>query len=131
LVRQTGLWPTPAAWFPYAAALCFLAIVVLLAIIPVRRGTEVLLLFEAATILLVLAVCAVTAIRLIQGTGPGHLNFTTSVFEPTPQIGISTLFLGVVFGFLAFGGFEGACTMGEEATNPRHQIPRAVLGTVI
>jgi amino acid transporter len=131
LVRQLGLWTAPAAWFPYAAALIFLVIVALLAIIPVRGGTRLLLFFEGATILLVLLVCLITAVRLIQGSGPGHLKFTMSVFEPTRQVGISTLFLGVVFGFLAFGGFEGACTMGEEATNPRRQIPRAVLGTVI
>jgi amino acid transporter len=41
------------------------------------------------------------------------------------------LFLGVVFGFLSFAGFEAAATLGEEARHPRKDIPRAILGTAI
>jgi len=41
------------------------------------------------------------------------------------------LFLGVVFGFLSFAGFEAAATLGEEARHPRRDIPRAILGTAI
>jgi amino acid transporter len=44
---------------------------------------------------------------------------------------VSTLFLGVVFGFLSFAGFEAAATLGEEARHPRRDIPRAILGTAI
>ncbi|MDN5855063.1 MAG: APC family permease, partial [Actinomycetia bacterium] len=43
----------------------------------------------------------------------------------------STLFLGIVFGLLSFAGFEAAATLGEEARNPRKDIPRAILGTAI
>ena len=43
----------------------------------------------------------------------------------------SALFLGVVFGFLSFAGFEAAATLGEEARNPRRDVPRAILGTAI
>ena len=42
----------------------------------------------------------------------------------------SILFLGVVFGFLSFAGFEAAATLGEEAKNPRRDIPRAILGVI-
>ena len=37
----------------------------------------------------------------------------------------------MVFGFLSFAGFEAAATLGEEARNPRRDIPRAILGTAI
>ena len=43
----------------------------------------------------------------------------------------SALFLGAVFGILAFVGFEGAATMGEEAREPRRTIPKAIFGTVL
>jgi amino acid transporter len=41
------------------------------------------------------------------------------------------VFLGIVFGFLSFAGFEAASTLGEETENPRRDIPRAILGTAI
>jgi amino acid transporter len=37
----------------------------------------------------------------------------------------------VVFGFLSFAGFEAAATLGEEAQEPRRDIPRAILGVAI
>ncbi|MDQ3602778.1 MAG: APC family permease [Actinomycetota bacterium] len=45
--------------------------------------------------------------------------------------GTSALFIGVVFGFLSFAGFEAAATLGEEAQEPRRDIPRAILGVAI
>jgi amino acid transporter len=36
-----------------------------------------------------------------------------------------------VFGFLSFAGFEAAATLGEEAQEPRRDIPRAILGVAI
>ena len=41
------------------------------------------------------------------------------------------LFLGVVFGFLSFAGFEASSTLGEETHNPQRDIPRAILGVAI
>jgi amino acid transporter len=51
-----------------------------------------------------------------------------SVPDGTP---ISAIFLGVVYGFLAFAGFEAAATLGEETKNPKRAIPQAILGTVL
>ena len=48
-----------------------------------------------------------------------------------PGTDSSTLFLGIIFGLLSFAGFEAAATLGEEAHNPRRDIPRAILGTAI
>jgi amino acid transporter len=53
------------------------------------------------------------------------------VFTVAPGTDASALFLGVVFGFLSFAGFEAAATLGEEAREPRRSIPRAILGTAI
>ncbi len=51
-----------------------------------------------------------------------------SVPSGTP---ITAVFLGVVFGFLSFAGFEAASTLGEETRQPRRDIPRAILGVAI
>jgi amino acid transporter len=60
----------------------------------------------------------------------GHAN-TASVFTTkyTPKAfhGVSGVIAGSVYSVLAFGGFEGAAPLAEEARNPRRTIPRAVL----
>src|SRR5262249_40241020 len=56
---------------------------------------------------------------------------TWSVFTVAPGTDVSTVFLGAVFGFLSFAGFEAAATLGEEAKRPRRDIPRAILGTAL
>src|SRR3954463_10262572 len=43
----------------------------------------------------------------------------------------SGVFKGMVFAILAFIGFEAAAPLGEEARNPRRNIPRAVVGSAI
>ena len=70
-------------------------------------------------------------VRLLAGNAPGHEHFTWSVFQVTPGTSFSAVFLGVVFGFLSFAGFEAASTLGEEANRPTRDIPRAILGTAI
>jgi amino acid transporter len=56
---------------------------------------------------------------------------TLSVFTTkytTPQFhGLSGVIAGSVFSVLAFGGFEGAAPMAEEARNPRRTIQLAML----
>jgi amino acid transporter len=60
----------------------------------------------------------------------GHANtaevFTTK-YTPKGYHGISGVIAGSVYSILAFGGFEGAAPLAEEAKNPRRNIPRAVL----
>jgi len=51
--------------------------------------------------------------------------------QVAPGTPTSALFLGIIFGLLSFAGFEAASTLGEEAHNPRKDIPRAILGTAI
>ena len=53
------------------------------------------------------------------------------MFTPAPGTDVSALFLGIVFGFLSFAGFEAAATLGEETRDPRRTIPRAILGVAI
>jgi amino acid transporter len=103
----------------------------LLAVMPARRGAGVLLSVEGTTVALILIVTAVVLVRLLAGNAPGHEHFTWTVFQVTPGTSFSGLFLGVVFGFLSFAGFEAASTLGEEANRPTRDIPRAILGTAI
>ena len=74
----------------------------------------------------------VVLVRLATGTAPdGHGIDLVACSRPPPGTDASALFLGIVFGFLSFAGFEAAATLGEETRDPRRTIPRAILGVAI
>ena len=52
--------------------------------------------------------------------------FTTH-FTPKSEAGLTGVFAGSVFTILAFGGFEGAAPLAEEARDPKRTVRRAVL----
>src|SRR4029077_3587349 len=72
-----------------------------------------------------IAVFLVLAIFLVVHAGSHNTAqvFTTH-YSPT---GLTGVIGGSVFTLLAFGGFEGAAPLGEEARDPRRTIRRAVL----
>jgi amino acid transporter len=130
-LQEVGIWHNPPSWAPFVLLAVALLLVLFLAVMPARRGTSVLLTVEGVTVALILIVTAVVLVRLLAGNAPGHEHFTLSVFQVTPGTTVSALFLGVVFGFLSFAGFEAAATLGEEANRPTRDIPRAILGVAI
>jgi amino acid transporter len=130
-LQEVGAWPNPPTWAPWILVAIVLALVLWLAVIPLRRGAGVLLSVEGTTVALILIVTAVVLVRLLAGNAPGHEHFTWSVFSVTPGTSPNDLFLGVVFGFLSFAGFEAAATLGEEAHRPTRDIPRAIFGVAV
>ncbi len=75
-----------------------------------------------------IAVFLIMAILLIFHAG-GHntLSVFTTKFTPPGFHGLNGVIAGSVFTVLAFGGFEGAAPLAEEARNPRRTIQLAVL----
>jgi amino acid transporter len=130
-LQEVGAWPNPPTWAPWILVAIVLVLVLWLAVIPLRRGAGVLLSVEGTTVALILIVTAVVLVRLLAGNAPGHEHFTWSVFSVTPGTSPNDLFLGVVFGFLSFAGFEAAATLGEEAHRPTRDIPRAIFGVAV
>jgi amino acid transporter len=130
-LQEVGAWPNPPTWAPWILVAVALALVLWLAVIPLRRGASVLLTVEGTTVALILIVTAVVLVRLLAGNAPGHEHFTWNVFSVAPGTNTNDLFLGVVFGFLSFAGFEAAATLGEEANRPTRDIPRAIFGVAV
>jgi amino acid transporter len=130
-LQEVGAWPNPPTWAPWILVAVVLALVLWLAVIPLRRGASVLLSVEGTTVALILIVTVVVLVRLLAGNAPGHEHFTWSVFSVAPGTNTNDLFLGVVFGFLSFAGFEAAATLGEEAHRPTRDIPRAIFGVAV
>jgi amino acid transporter len=58
---------------------------------------------------------------------------TFSVFQPDigNENGWGSIFAAMIYGVLAFVGFESAAALAEEAKEPRRDIRRAVVGSVI
>ena len=131
LKSDEGLAEPPQSWAPFLLAGVALALTLAVAVFPARRGANVLLSVEGATVALILIVTVIVLVRLLSGSAPSNHHFTLSVFTVPAGTSFSPLFLGVVFGFLSFAGFEAAATLGEEATHPTRDIPRAILGTAI
>lgn len=130
-LSSLGVWKNPPAWSGFLLAMVGLAVVALIAILPARNSTTLLVIVEGVTVALILIVSVIIFIKLAGHAGPGKLGLTSSIFQMPPGTGTTTIFLGVVFGFLSFAGFEAAATLGEETKRPNRDIPRAILGVAI
>ncbi|MGH3717437.1 MAG: APC family permease [Pseudonocardiaceae bacterium] len=128
---SAGVWTHQPSWSGFLIGAIALVGAFSLAIAPVRGTARFLLSVEGATVALIAVVAVVVLIRLAIGSAPQGHPVDLSVFTVPPGTGVSAVFLGVVFGFLSFAGFEAAATLGEETASPRRDIPRAILGTAI
>jgi len=85
-----------------------------------RLGT-VLGVFEIAVFLIM------GVLLVIHAGGHNTLSVFTTKYTPPGFHGLKGVIAGSVFTILAFGGFEGAAPLAEEARNPRRTIQAAVL----
>ncbi len=105
--------------------------VALLAFGDIRVATRSLLGIEGVSVALILVLMAVIFAKVIGGSAPNDQEFTLEVFSPPGGIPFSTVAIAAVFGFLSFGGFEGAASLGEETNDPGRNIPRAIFTAVV
>jgi amino acid transporter len=111
-------------------ALVAMILVALLAFGDIRVATRSLLGFEGISVALILVLMVVIFVKVLGGSAPDGQKATLDVFSPPGGIAFSTVAIAAVFGFLSFGGFEGAASLGEETDNPARNIPRAI-GTAV
>ncbi|MGY4650134.1 amino acid transporter [Mycobacterium sp. URHB0021] len=130
-MTTSGLWPGIPDYMGFVFAGIALLVVLYFATRTIQGGTRLLLVVEGLTVMLIVVVTGVVLGKLLTHAAPGGQTFDPTVFTPAPGTGLSSVFLGVVFGFLSFGGFEAAATLGEETIHPRRDVPRAVIGTVL
>jgi amino acid transporter len=102
-----------------------LALVVLLGRREVHVITRILLYAELAGAVFVTILDIVILVRVGTNTAPGGQTFSWKFLELPQGTDIGVIAAAAVFGFLAFAGFEGAATLGEETSNPKRDIPRA------
>ncbi|MFT4045037.1 MAG: APC family permease [Gordonia sp. (in: high G+C Gram-positive bacteria)] len=130
-LSEAGIWSEPPTWVSYVFAALILWLVWALATRPVKAAARTVLVIEGITVALILFVSIVVGIKLLTGSGAHGHHLEAVAFSVPSGTGLSAVFLGAVYGFLAFAGFEAAATLGEETREPRRAIPRAILGTVL
>jgi amino acid transporter len=110
-------------WLPLA--LLASVIIWFLAANKITLSTRFALVLEGISVLLIAVLVVIILVRVAGTTG-----LTVQPFTPSKQP-FSNIGLAAIFGFLAFAGFEGAASLGEETRNPRRSIPLAMLGSVV
>jgi amino acid transporter len=125
--QDTGIWKS-ANFLPFA--LIFAAVLWRMALGDVRKLTRSLLSIEGVSVTLIVILMIVIFVRLIAGSAPGGATLNAHIFSPPKGVGLHDIGLASVFAFIAFAGFEGAASLGEETEKPTRDIPKAILGAV-
>jgi len=112
-------------------ALVAMVFVAVFAFGDIRVATRSLLGIEGLSVLLIIVLMVVIFVKVLSGSAPGGQEATLNVFSPPGRIPFSTVAIAAVFGFLSFGGFEGAASLGEETNDPSRNIPRAIATAVV
>jgi amino acid transporter len=122
LLAGTVGWAVPA-WVLF---LVILAAVVLVAYLGIGTSSAVDLLLVAGEV----AVIAALAVTVLVRTSPAH--YSAAVLSPasSPHAQLTDLTKAMIYGIVAFAGFEGAASLGEEARHSRRAIPAATFGVV-
>jgi amino acid transporter len=127
-LNGTGIWAgTEWVFIALGAAV----LIGLLAYGDIKVTTRALLSMEAVSVTLIIILMVVIFAKLIGGTAPGHGDISSDVFSRPAGVGADAFGLGAVLAFLSFAGFEGAAALGEETSNPRREIPRAIRNAVL
>src|SRR4051812_45652201 len=100
-----GIWDNPD-WV--IISLVAAALIWLFAYNDIKAVTRSLLGFEAISVALVTILIIVIYVKVIGGNAPNGQDFTLKPFVPAEGGGLSAVAFASVFGFLSFGGFEGA-----------------------
>ncbi len=121
-LNALGVWKNPPTWSGFLLGAIGMVLVWWIAVTPARGGTRLLLAAEAVTVTLILIVTVVVFVKLANHSAPHGLGVDWSVFKMPAGTPLSTIFLGVVFGFLSFAGLRGRVNSrrGDPAAQPGH-----------
>ncbi len=95
----------------------------------IKLSADVSVILGAIEITIIVAL----SLTMIVASG-GHNDLATFTPKYSAESGLGGwvgIFQGLIFAFLAFVGFETAAPLGEETTNPKRNIPRAVVYSAI
>lgn len=112
-------------------AVAAVAAVAALSITEIRMVTKTLLIVEFLGVALIVILSLIILGTLATGQGPQGQTLSWEFLSLPSGIDVTAVGAAAVFGFLAFAGFEGAATLGEETLEPKRQVPRAIIIAVV
>jgi amino acid transporter len=107
----------------FAIEIACIAAISALAYLHIRLSTGLFLIIEGISMTIILVLLLVILSKSHSVFDQQQLRLSGTTFHGTV--------LGVVFFVLAFGGFEGAATLGLESKQPRRAVPLALIGAVV
>jgi amino acid transporter len=112
----------PPWWLTFVVGL---AILTGLIVRGVSLSSKVVVVLGLGEIVILVAL----AISGLVDPGKGGLN--VSPFNPGNAPSANALYLGVIFTILSFSGFESVAPLAEETENPRRNLPRAIIFSIL
>ena len=91
----------------------------------IALSTGVMAFLATAEILIVVALCGFGLAR----PGPGGLNVES--YLPARAPSVNGLYLAVVFSIFLFTGFDAVAPLAEESEDPRRNLPRAIMASIL
>jgi amino acid transporter len=91
----------------------------------VAFSTDTMVMLGIAEIAIVVAL----SLFGVAHAGPGGVNLNGYLPPYAPSR--SGLYLGIVFSIFSFTGFDAVAPLAEESENPRRNIPRAIIGSIL
>ncbi len=91
----------------------------------IELSARMLVVFGATEIVIVLLLSVWGFFR----PGSGGINFSS--FDPANAPSSGGLYLAVVFSIFALTGWEGVAPLAEESENPRRNLPRAIMASIL
>lgn len=107
-------------------ALGYVALITAIVVI----GVQISIRAQLVLALVSMAVVLVFSLIIIGKGGHGGHSLSATPFNPV-SIGALNLLYGVLYGINMFIGFESAANLAEETANPKRDVPRAVLFSLI
>jgi len=125
IAGSLGWTGTLADWFPIVFSIVVVSVVAYIQYLGVQLSGKTLVILGGIELIVV----SLLGLWGLANPGPGGLNLKP--FDIGNAKSISGLALATVFSIQAFTGWEGAAPMAEESENPRRNVPRALIGSVI
>lgn len=115
-------WPSVPIWVGFLGSLALVTILNVVGITTIDRANSIIIAIQAVFVV----VFVVLAIRTMAGGSiQAGLPFTGD--HGANGAGLGPVLAGAAILCLSFLGFDAVSTMAEEATEPRRDIPRAIL----
>jgi amino acid transporter len=114
------------SWLWAPIVVVSVALVSLLVFRGIKLSTRVGVVLGILEILIFLALALTLA-----GKASSHNTLSVFTTGAGHGVGIGAVFAGMIFGILAFVGFDAAAPVAEEAREPRKTIPRALVWSVV